>query len=61
MTQPEEIGGKHGQEPQHNPAFLQKAFVGRLIEGELQHRCRMKPVLVLKKNLPRFEHARKTS
>jgi len=24
ITQPEEIGGKHGQEPQHNPAFLQK-------------------------------------
>jgi len=23
-TQPEEIRGKHGQEPQHNPAFLQK-------------------------------------
>jgi len=24
MTQPEEIRGKHGQEPQHNSAFLQK-------------------------------------
>jgi hypothetical protein len=22
MTQLEKIGGKHGQEPQHNPAFL---------------------------------------
>jgi len=23
-THPEEIRGKHGQEPQHNPTFLQK-------------------------------------
>jgi len=46
-TQPEEIGGKYGQEPQHNTTFLKKAFVWRLTEGELHHQCRMESVLVL--------------
>jgi len=32
-TQPEEIGGKHGQEPQHNPACLQKLLWERWLKG----------------------------
>ena len=34
-TQPEEIRGKYGQEPQHNPAFLQKL----LWEGRPKGNC----------------------
>jgi hypothetical protein len=49
MTLPEEIRGKHGQEPRHNHVFLQKLWWEGWIEGELHHRCIMEPILVLQK------------